>query len=254
MKIGGIIDISTKDIPHKSAMVIFTAGCNFNCNFCHNKYLLQPNVGREYEINELIDKISTNLLVSGVSITGGEPTLQKDLLELCREIRKIGKYLSIDTNGSNPDIIKKIAPYINRVALDLKGPPNPEKLETITGIKVDLDRIKDTIEFLNSQKYIDFEIRTTFIADLLNISDIENILKFLKEMGFSGNFVLQQYQFSEGVGEEFERIFSKPEHDALVNILSPFIDLKLPFKIYLRDDIVGYRMIDKLNDITIEDS
>ena len=79
-------------------------------------------------------------------------------------------------------------------------------------------------------------------------------MKFLKEMGFSGNFVLQQYQFSEGVGEEFKRIFSKPEHEALVNILSPFKDLKFPFKIYLRDDIVGYCIIDKLNDITIEDS
>jgi pyruvate formate lyase activating enzyme len=254
MKIGGIIDISTKDIPHKSAMVIFTVGCNFKCDFCHNKYLLQPNVGREYEINELIDMITTNLLVTGVSITGGEPTLQKDLLDLCKEIQKVGKYLSIDTNGSNPDIIKKIAPYINRVALDLKGPLDPEKLETITRTSVDLGQIKDTIEFLNSQKDIDFEIRTTFIADLLNNHDFENIMKFLKEMGFSGNFVLQQYQFSEGVGEEFKRIFSKPEHEALVNILSPFKDLKFPFKIYLRDDIVGYRIIDKLNDITLDDT
>jgi pyruvate formate lyase activating enzyme len=76
MKIGGILDISTKDIPHKSTMVIFTVGCNFKCEFCHNKYLLQSNVGREYSIDELIEKISTNLLVSGVSITGGEPTLQ----------------------------------------------------------------------------------------------------------------------------------------------------------------------------------
>ncbi|MHA2121254.1 MAG: anaerobic ribonucleoside-triphosphate reductase activating protein [Promethearchaeota archaeon] len=253
MKIGGIVDISTKDIPHKPAIVLFTVGCNFKCYFCHNKYLLQPNVGREYKINELIDMITTNLLVTGVSITGGEPTLQKDLLDLCKEIKKTGKYLSIDTNGSNPDIIKKIIPYINRVALDLKGPPDPKKLESITGIKVDPGRIKNTIEFLNTQQNIDFEIRTTFIAGLLNIHDIENIMKFLTVMGFSGNFVLQQYQFSEGVGEGFKRIFSKPEHEALVNILSPFRDLKLPFKIYLRDDVVGYRMIDKLNDTRLDD-
>ncbi|NVM35836.1 MAG: 4Fe-4S cluster-binding domain-containing protein, partial [Candidatus Lokiarchaeota archaeon] len=90
MRIGGIIDISTKDIPHQSSMVIFTVGCNFKCEFCHNKYLLQPNVGREYEIKELIDIISTNLLVSGVSISGGEPTLQKDLPELCKQVQKIG--------------------------------------------------------------------------------------------------------------------------------------------------------------------
>ncbi|MFW9882090.1 MAG: 4Fe-4S cluster-binding domain-containing protein, partial [Candidatus Thorarchaeota archaeon] len=61
MRIGGIIDISTLDIPNHSSMVIFTVGCNFKCEYCHNKYLLQPNVGRDYEITELIDRISTNL-------------------------------------------------------------------------------------------------------------------------------------------------------------------------------------------------
>ena len=248
MKIGGILDISTKDIPHKSAMVIFTVGCNFKCEFCHNKYLLQPNVGREYSIKELIDKISSNLLVSGVSITGGEPTLQKDLPELCREIKKIGNFLSIDTNGSNPAVIKNISPYINRVALDLKGPLESKRLETITGVKVDINKISETLEFLKGQEEIEFEIRTTYVENLLSSTDIENIINFLKELEFSGNFVLQQYQFFEGVGEEFKRIFSKPEHDILVNILIPYRDLEveLPFKIFLRDEIVGYRNLIEL--------
>lgn len=246
MKIGGIIDISTKDIPHKSAMVIFTVGCNFKCDYCHNKYLLQPDVGRQYEINELINQIKTNELVSGVSITGGEPTLQNDLLELCIEIQKIGKYLSIDTNGSNPDVIKKIAPYINRVALDLKGPLEPKKFEKITGIKVDLAKIKDTIGFINTKKDIDFEIRTTYVGKLLTSEDIDEIINFLKYIEFKGNFVLQQYQFLEGVGEEFKKIFSKPEHDLLVNLVKPYKDVKLPFKVFLRDEIVGYCNINEI--------
>ncbi|MHA2181824.1 MAG: anaerobic ribonucleoside-triphosphate reductase activating protein, partial [Promethearchaeota archaeon] len=247
MKIGGILDISTKDIPHRSAMVIFTVGCNFKCEFCHNKYLLQLNVGREYSIEELIEKVSTNLLVSGVSITGGEPTLQKDLPELCREIKEVGKYLSIDTNGSNPTLIKAISPYLNRVALDLKGPLESKKLEKITGVKVNINRIKESIEFLNNQKEIEFEIRTTYVERLLSSEDIKIIFNFLKDVKFSGNFVLQQYQFSEGVGEEFKKIFSKPEHDALVDIISPYRDLEseLPFKIFLRDEIVGYRSINE---------
>ena len=247
MKLGGILDISTKDIPHKSVMVLFTVGCNFKCEFCHNKYLLQPNVGREYSIKELIAKISTNLLVSGVSITGGEPTLQKDLPELCREIKKIGKYLSIDTNGSNPDVLKTISSYVNRVALDLKGPFEPEKLERITGVKVDINKIRETFDFLKAQKDLDFEIRTTYVESLLSSIDIENIIYTLRELEFTGNFVLQQYQFSEGVGEEFKRIFSKPEHDTLVTILKPYRDLELPFKIFLRDEIVGYCSIQELD-------
>ena len=85
-------------------------------------------------------------------------------------------------------------------------------------------------------------MRTTYIESLLSSVDIENIIYTLKELQFSGNFVLQQYQYSEGVGDEFKAIFSKPEHDKLVNILNPYRDLQLelPFKIFLRDEIVGY--------------
>ncbi|MFX1479206.1 MAG: anaerobic ribonucleoside-triphosphate reductase activating protein [Promethearchaeota archaeon] len=246
MRVGGIIDISTIDIPGRSTMVIFTVGCNFKCGFCHNKYLLQPNVGREYELNELIDKITTNLLVSGVSITGGEPTLQCDLPEVCQEIQKSNKYLSIDTNGSNPEKIKETAPYVNRFALDLKGPLNSEKLLTITGVMVNLENIRKSIAFLNKKKEVDFEIRTTYVESLLNPQDIEEIVSFLDEIKFRGNFVLQQYQFREGVGEEFKRTFSKPEHEVLVNLLTPYKNRSLPFEIYLRDEIVGYCNLNKL--------
>ncbi|MFX0167066.1 MAG: anaerobic ribonucleoside-triphosphate reductase activating protein [Candidatus Hodarchaeota archaeon] len=246
MKIGGIIDISTKDIPHRSSMVIFTVGCNFKCEFCHNKYLLLPNVGRDYTIKEVIDKISTNSLVSGVSISGGEPTLQEDLGELCKKIQKNGKFLSIDTNGSNPEVIKKITPFIDRIALDLKGPLETNKLEKITGVKVEIGKIKETIEFLKTQNKIDFEIRTTYVERLLNSDDFSEIMKYLESVGFKGNFVLQQYQFFEGVGEEFKKIFSKPEHDLLVNLLKPYKDEKLSFKIFLRDEIVGYCNINEI--------
>ena len=246
MRVGGIIDISTKDIPHRSSMVIFTVGCNFKCEFCHNKYLLQPNVGREYTISELIDKIKTNLLVSGVSITGGEPTLQDDLPELCREINKKNRFLSVDTNGSNPDVIEKIAPYINRVALDLKSPLKPEIMEKITGVKINLDKISETIKFLRTQKDIDFEIRTTFVEKLLDVDDISEIINYLRNIKFNGNFVLQQYQYREGVGERFKDVFLKPEHEVLHNLLKPFKGLELPFNIFLRDEIVGYCSIDEL--------
>ena len=130
MRVGGIVDISTKDIPNKSTMVIFTVGCNLSCGFCHNKYLLYEDVGRDIE---LMEQIKSNMLVSAVSISGGEPTLQKDLLDLCKEIKKVGKYLSIDTNGTKPSAIKELLPYINRIALDLKGPLNSKRLVKITG-------------------------------------------------------------------------------------------------------------------------
>ena len=246
IKLGGIIDISTKDIPGKASMVLFTIGCNFKCDYCHNKYLLQPGIGRNYQIGELVRIIESNSLVSGVSITGGEPTLQNDLLELCKEIQKIGKYISIDTNGYNTDKIKDVVPFINRVALDLKGPLNQDKYENITRIKLNLDNIIQTIDFLNTQEGFDFEIRTTYLENLLTPEDIGDIVYSLKKREFKGNFVLQQYQYSEGVGAKYREIFSKPEHDLLVKLIQPFKSIELPFKIFLRDEIVGYCNINKL--------
>jgi pyruvate formate lyase activating enzyme len=246
MKLGGIIDISTKDIPGKSSMVLFTVGCNFNCEFCHNKYLLNPNVGREYIIEDLIDNINTNSLVSGVSITGGEPTLQDDLLELCKEIKtRTDKYLSIDTNGSVPKAIEELLPYIDRLALDIKGPLSQEKYNEIVKTYVDIKKIVQTIKIINLTN-IDFEVRTTYVENLLNSNDINEIIQFLKKSGFEGNFVLQQYQYREGVGEEFKHIFSKPLHNALVEIMKPYKYLDLKFNLFVRDEIVGFSSINEL--------
>ena len=246
MRVGGIVDISTKDIPNKSTMVIFTVGCNLSCGFCHNKYLLHEGVGRDIEVPKLMEQIKSNMLVSSVSISGGEPTLQKDLLELCKETKNVGKYISIDTNGTNPKFITELLPYINRVALDMKGPLNKKRLTKITGNQVNFNSIIETFRVVNNRKNIDFEIRTTYVGKLMKSSDIDKIISFLKKNKFRGIFVLQQYQYSEGVGEDHALEFQKPEHFTLLNILKPYRNMNLPFQIYLRDDVVGYSKIDKL--------
>lgn len=247
IRIGGIIDISTKDIPGKASMVIFTVGCNYNCEFCHNKYLLYPNVGNNIEIGDLIENIKSNQLVSSVSITGGEPTLQKDLLDLCKEISKLGKYVSVDTNGSRPDIIIESLPYINRVALDLKtNPLDNDRYKTITRVNSDSSLLIKTFHVLNQYDDINFEIRTTYVGNLLNPKDIHEIMALLKENEFKGCYVLQQYQFSEGVGMELKEKFEKPLHSTLLDILKPYCDKDLGFKIYLRSDVVGYKSLEEL--------
>ena len=247
MRIGGIIDISTKDIPHRSAMVIFTVGCNLNCRFCHNKHLLNKEAGRDIAINELIDNIKSNLLVSGVVISGGEPTLQSDLLELCKEISTIGKFLSIDTNGTSPEVLRQLLPYINRIALDLKSPLKAQRLQLITGSSIDPKLVEESINLINKYEDIDFEIRTTYVGNLMKPEDIHKIITFLKKVRFKGEFVLQQYQYSEHVGEKYKEIYYIPEHYALLKILYPYKNSKLPFKIYMRDNVVGYCNINELD-------
>ncbi|MHA1487531.1 MAG: hypothetical protein ACTSSC_10240, partial [Promethearchaeota archaeon] len=150
------------------------------------------------------------------------------------------------TNGTNPKSIIELLPYINRVALDMKGPLNNKRLTKITGNKVNLNSIIETFKAVNNNKNIDFEIRTTYVGNLMKSNDIDKIILFLRKNKFRGIFVLQQYQYSEGVGEENKLKFQKPEHITLLNILKPYRNMNLPFQIYLRDDIVGYSKIDKL--------
>ena len=246
MRIGGIIDVSTVDIPNKSSMVIFTVGCNLNCEFCHNKYLLSHSAGKDVLIPKLVEQINSNVLANSISITGGEPTLQEDLPLLCQELNRIGKYVSVDTNGTFPNVIKKLLPYIHRIALDLKGPLYQERIASITNSKVNIRLIQESFELINEANNIDFEIRTTYVVKLMIPNDIHEIIEFLRNNNFQGNFVLQQYQFSEGVGKELKDKFQKPEQATLLTILKRYRMLDLPFKIYLRDDKVGYCLFNKL--------
>ncbi|MFX1588790.1 MAG: anaerobic ribonucleoside-triphosphate reductase activating protein [Promethearchaeota archaeon] len=248
MRIGGIIDISTKDIPERSSMVIFTVGCNLKCEFCHNKYLLNLDVGKDMEVSEIIELVKSNLLVSGVSITGGEPTLQKDLIDLCKEIQKIDKYINIDTNGTNPVLISKLLPYISRVSLDLKGPLKKSKLEKITRGNINPEFIVATFHIINDRDNIDFEIRTTYVEKLMKPEDIHKIITFLKKNKFRGTFVLQQYQYSDGVGEKYKEIYHMPEHVTLLKIIWKYRKKDLPFDIFIRDNVVGYKNINEIKD------
>ncbi len=248
MRIGGIVDISTKDIPEKSSMVIFTVGCNLKCEFCHNKYLLHLDVGKDMEVSEILEQVKSNLLVSGVSITGGEPTLQKDLIDLCKEIQKIGKYINIDTNGTNPALITKLLPYISRVSLDLKGPLTKSKLEKITRVDINPELIIDTFNIINDRDEIDFEIRTTYVEKLMKPEDIHKIITFLRKNKFRGTFVLQQYQYSDGVGEKYKEIYHMPEHVTLLKIIDKYRKKDFLFDIFIRDNVVGYKNINEIED------
>lgn len=242
MRIGGIIDISTKDIPHRTCMVIFTVGCNFKCEFCQNKYLLYEGVGKHVEVNELLKIIKSNQLVKSVSISGGEPTLQDDLVELCELVSKEGNYVSVDTNGSNPRVIKKILPYINRVALDMKASLlDHERYREVIGYNIDLSQIIETYEILNSNDKIDFEVRTTYAEKLISPKDIHEIISFLQDNKFRGNYVLQQYQYSDGVDEKYKDMFQKPTHGTMLEILKKYNDLD--FNLFLRNEVVGYESL-----------
>jgi len=130
MKIGGLIKSSMIDYPGKISCVVFTCGCNFICPYCHNRDLIKF-VGEETETGfdsaEIIQFLKKRKgLLDGLVITGGEPTLQKDLIQFCTEVNEIGYPIKLDSNGSNPKIIEELISkkLVDYFAMDIKAEPS----------------------------------------------------------------------------------------------------------------------------------
>ena len=175
MIIGGIVRNSFVDYPKKIACVIFTRGCNFKCWYCHNSHLLG---GGENKIDEetLFKFLNERKnFLDGVVISGGEPTLQNDLIDFIKKVKKIGYSVKLDTNGTKSEILKQILDenLVDYVAMDIKAPL--EDYEKIVCSKPLIDEVKKSIKLLLSSN-IDYEFRTTFSPDL-TVDDIEKICK-----------------------------------------------------------------------------
>jgi len=126
MKIGGFLKTSLVDYPNKVSSVIFTQGCNFNCGYCHNPGLTEPglfnNLVPEKEILDFLIRRSEQ--IEGVVLTGGEPTIQKDLISFIKQIKDMDYFVKLNTNGSNPDVLKEIIglKLLDYIAMDIKAP------------------------------------------------------------------------------------------------------------------------------------
>ena len=177
MLIGGLQKTSLLDYPEKIAAILFTQGCNFRCGYCHNPELLNGNaqLHQEVTLDALFEFLNNRKgKLDGVVITGGEPCIQKNLIQVISKIKKMGFLVKLDTNGTFPDVISEllIKNLIDYIAMDIKAPL--EKYHKITGSIVNIENIKKSIAIiLNSN--IDYEFRTTVITSQLSFDDFENI-------------------------------------------------------------------------------
>jgi len=195
MIIKGFIGTSLIDYPNTIACVVFLGKCNYKCPFCHNyelvidKYLEKsPDISEE----EILKKISIRQkFIEGVVITGGEPTLDGNVIEFIRKIKEVDPAIKIklDTNGSNPDIIKSIISegIVDYIALDIKT--SKEKYDSATMTKNSYLKVNDSIKMLLKSNQ-DYEFRTTVVPNIVEKKDLIKIGELIKG---AKRYILQQY-------------------------------------------------------------
>jgi pyruvate formate lyase activating enzyme len=189
MKIGGLQPFTLSDYPGHCAAIIFTIGCNFRCPYCHNKILLDEENARpltELEVFNFLEDKQGKL--DGVVITGGEPTLQSDLEDFIRRVRKLNYKIKLDTNGSKPDILRQLIDnqLVDYIAMDIKAPF--AKYPEAAGVDACMAHINESMEII-MQSGVDHVFRTTWDKTLLTADDIETIEKLFT--GIS-KFVIQE--------------------------------------------------------------
>ena len=195
MKIAGWQKTSLVDYPGEISTVLFTSGCNWKCFYCHNyKMVTDPkNLVDENEIKNYIWQHRGKL--DAVVVSGGEPTIQPDLIDFLKWLRGTGLKIKLDTNGSNPEVIKKILDkkLVDYIAMDVKsGIKNYGK---ITKLKIDFENIGRSIRLTMNSK-IDYEFRTTVFKKFVELEDLEEIGKLING---AKKYFLQNYVYRKSI-------------------------------------------------------
>ena len=191
MRISGFQKLTLSDFEGLPSCIVFTQGCNFRCPFCHNPGLVprtsSPPMMDEGEIFEYL-YLRAHLLY-GVVITGGEPCLQKGLLDFVRRIKDMGLMVKLDTNGSMPGMIEQLISegLLDYVAMDIKAPK--AKYAALAGCRTSIRRIQESIELLRHSSVL-YEFRTTLVSPYLSEDDIVSISDWI---GGSRRYVLQTF-------------------------------------------------------------
>lgn len=239
IKIKGLQKTTLLDYPGKVAAIIFVAGCNFRCPFCHNADLvLRPEtLPTVTEKDFFIFLKNKRKLLDGIVVTGGEPTLYQDLPAFIKKIKKLGFLIKLDTNGTNPEMVDYLVKHrlIDYVAMDYKGPIR--KYEKYTGqiqnskLKIQnyKSKLKKIIKILIKDG-LDFELRTTVVPTLHNREDLIEMAKQFNNLTIEQSknikWFLQQFRPGQCLDKEFEKM--KPYPKAFFDKVLPKLRKLIP--------------------------
>ena len=222
MIIAGLQKMTITDFPENVACILFLKGCNFRCPYCQNSELIDYKIDDNYILKEeVFDFLKKRQgILDGVVISGGEPTVNKDLPKLIKEIRDLGFKIKLYTNGTNPQMLKELLEdgLIDYVAMDIKN-VQTKYLETAglseKNVQI-LENVQKSIDILKKSK-VDHEFRTTIMKNYHNIEDLEEINKLI---GKDEKYFIQNFEDSEYVLDHNIEPFSEKELKEIKNKLT----------------------------------
>jgi pyruvate formate lyase activating enzyme len=202
IRIGGVTDMSTIDWYGNVSLVVFWAGCNIRCPYCHNSTLIPLDSGTEVNLHYLDERLRQGMTpvpsLDAVVFTGGEPLLQPDaVIEAAKLVKQNNLKLMLDTNGTIVDAVEKTlrTGLFDRVALDVKSPLNLEAFGKLSGVPEMAEKYVESIKYtikLCNELDIPIEARTTVAPGVSDGEDyIRKIAKSIK--GKTDVYYLQQY-------------------------------------------------------------
>ena len=225
MLIGGVQELTTLDFPGRLAAVVFTMGCNFRCGYCHNPQFVDEKQIKNIRTENIPEEVFFKFLekrkgkLEGVCISGGEPTIQADLVDFALKIKQAGFLVKLDTNGTKSRVLEKMIAEkaVDFFAMDIKT--SLSRYEEIVGAGFSVDEIKKSKDIIQNSG-LPYEFRTTAVKGKHTREVFEEIGEWLKgaEAYFIQNFrnkktLAEEYKKEEGFSEkelaEFKLLMEK---------------------------------------------
>lgn len=221
MKVAAIVPYSTVDELGRAAITIFTSGCNLDCQYCHNHRLIAGTVGKEMTIDEILSVIDDNSrFVTCVVISGGEPTLQPDLLDIVTAIkRRTSLQVYINSNGTRFDVIRDIAGIVDGISIDFKTmmPGIIPRYDSRT-IETVIKSIRYIASEYRRRPTFKAEVRLTIAEPMIPLGMVPLIVMSLISWTYEGYLVIQEFD-DENIRPEFKSLLKPVDISTVVTMI-----------------------------------